>query len=243
MKVLFWNVQGSGGNPTSLATINLTEDLAGLAERCPSADVIILCEVYGQYGRHEYAKPAAWSEVPIQGNLYTDTMLRYAVYRRNGVSVNAARLLKTHEGSPDSRMRPAVGIETTGGTVIGLHALSGQSTPQVPLHQLDTACGAWTGRRPVDVLIGDFNVDVGNGATRALATNIVRGKKNLARFELRCTRTPTHRSGSTLDWMLKRPEVPASLRVIAPEDDSQGTYYECKFTGRKSDHLPILGSW
>jgi hypothetical protein len=60
VKVLFWNVQGSGGDPKRQTTVNLTEDLAGLAERIPGLDLVILCEIYGQYGRHEYAKPAGW---------------------------------------------------------------------------------------------------------------------------------------------------------------------------------------
>jgi hypothetical protein len=250
-KIVFWNVARSGALKGSLPTDMLCEDLAGLGETY-SPDAIVLCECLNGFIGHKEILPGGYQFVMASNRkLYTgDNMLRYALLEKVGMGCRA-RLLSS-AGKESMKLRPAMGVSLPGGaSFVALHAASISNSQTVQVKQLIKARDSFSqaeGRSP-NVLIGDFNIDAQASGTRAKVKGMLDGS-SLTAYQMRWTRTATHKKGATLDWALTECGVSRwALRAIKPsvktqEEKRKDKYLKIYFENQKrSDHLPIMASW
>lgn len=255
-KVLFWNIQRSGGNDISETMDNLRNDLIILA-KLEDPELIILCEGLKGLGKAFNAPdvvPEYERVKPVKHNFaYKDEhVLRYVLLAKKGVSCSATLI--------DSKAsRPGLHMQWTdsGNTVqvaAAIHApsVSASVAPQtrairkVLKHSSTHGCPK--------VIFGDLNIDLGDQkkVQRALGTLNAAGFHG---YVAACPPKPTHDGGRSLDGAFYLSSLPQAVTVdvceparaakvprytTAADDEEWAPDIE---NSKGSDHRPIVVRW
>ncbi len=229
--VMFWNVQGSGGDTiNSTAGDLLLGDLSDLtADEKP--DLIVLCELkLGFQDTFDFtALGGEYAKVDIPKTGYPAK----TTYRFGAIIRSAGRCVVNKSAPPalidGGASRPALSIVVNRNVgLLAVHApsVSASITPQ--MQHVQTAVGNCSGARVPKIIFGDFNMDL-LGDRQRITNAMADG--GLGKYRLRPLpqhTESTHVMGKALDWAMVDPDYSVSYRLADAE---------------KSDHWPICITW
>lgn len=231
-KIVFWNVQGSGGNTNTQAGDTLLGDLSEVTmDRKP--DLVVLCElkmgfqnIFSGLGR-EYATVILPDDYPKK------TTYRFGAFVRSSGGCVISRTSRPRLIN-DGNNRPALSIVVE--YDIGLLAVhapsSGPKNISAKMEHVQNTVQKCHGKREPCFIFGDFNMDLLGDRQKIVERLRQAGLSNYAPLPTQHRHTKkTHDLGKALDW------------ALVNRDYEFRTSYEVITTNAKSDHRPILISW
>lgn len=230
-KIMFWNVQGSGGDTIrSSAGDILLGDLSELID-LHKPDVIVLCELRGGF-EQRFGALYGYETLKIHGGYPAATTYRFGAFVRSAgyCSISHdARLIS------DAGNRPALSFVVNQVGLLAVHApsVSNSTTPQ--LNHIQSTVKQCSGMRTPKVILGDLNIDLRTRRDQVISV-LQNAPAPLPDYWLRpASRNPepTHLKGGTLDWALVQKNFNTSYKVAKTMDGGP----------QKSDHWPICISW
>ena len=228
--IMFWNVQGSGGDTIkSGAGDLLLGDLSNLTSD-EKPDLLVLCELKMGFQNIFTGLGREYSTIILPDNYPRGTTYRFGAFVRS-----AGRCVVSRSSPPrlidDGNNRPALSIVVNQDVgLLAVHAPSVSGNISAQMRHVQTTVQKCSGKRVPKIIFGDFNMDL-LGNRQKITNELSTAGPPLSNYQPRPLpqhTESTHVFGKALDWALVDPNYSVSYRLADAE---------------KSDHWPICITW